>query len=617
MATTPSIFLKDVQSWNLKAMPNGYPKEYSEWSKMSEDKECCSALNKSGRPAMLNAYILKALHEYAKGSNSDIGLLNLAAGDVPSFATEWHKPDGTVLARATASGLLQITVINPVNGKYEKIPVLGNRNDHFDASSVMLLYLAIEAEKNKQAGLTDHAWTWACMQAARDGFNANGFVPEDLARLASDCLQCAFADPDVVAKDDKDLKKRLIPASINAGNTVTLLPEDDIRNKKFASGVILCGDPQLMKPAECRTVMTNLKNQTIQSLRENPLVAEYVSSRTWTPEEEMLIQRFPDDTVVPEEIVKAVMRFLRSRDMRAPFVNFAWRGITGYGKSTGVAMMSCILNTPLVWMTCSSSTDREYFLSVFVPEGRKDFMSNRLPTFDDIMSDPEAAYEMLTGHEKVNPTYQEVLEAYGKAYMRTASEAPSYKLVESDYVSALERGWIVEVQEYSRIRDSGVLTALNNMDRPGAIIPMADGTKRVRHKNAITFWTDNSGYVSCRPVDPSVKRRLDTISNSFKMEKSLAIARLKQNLPDFNNNALLEKLYSVWDKIVAYCKDKEITDGDVSIVELERWAAVVQMEGEETMIDSCLECVIAKAADDPDTQDELVEFVRQEINKRI
>ena len=607
MSKSLSLFMKDSNGFDLSWLPDAY-------KKLPKSSTVHSFHVKAGHendPILLNSYIVNALHNYALDSGSEIGLVQIsdgmADGSQPAYASEMKFGGfGKLLSYASGNGTLNISIVD--NGKYSKIPPIGNKNDRFDASSLLLIYLCIEADKNKKEGREDNAWTWGKMQAARDDVAAQGFVRDELLRLANATLFEAF--------EDENPETALV-GNIMAGNSIALLSKARVENCEFVSGKILAGDPEILKPAEFRNVRNTTGPRTIGDLKKDPVIAEYVQSLHWEPEEELLIQKFPDSTVVPEQIEKTVYRFILSLkgNYANPFVNFSWRGITGFGKSTGVAMMSAILHTPLVWLTCSSSTDREYFLSSFVPEGRKEYLNNILPTFDDIMMDPVAAYEKLTGEIKSDVTEQAILEAYGRAYAKAAQSTPSYKLVESDFVTALVRGYIVEIQEYSRIRDSGVLTALNNLDRPGCVIPMADGSKKVRHRNAITFWTDNSGYVSCRPVDPSVKRRLDAVYNSFKMEKELAIARIQQNLPDFKDYKLLDKLYTIWSRLVQYCKEHEITDGDISIVELERWCALVQMEGTADLEATCYETIIGKAADDEDGQNELLDFLRLELAK--
>ena len=186
--------------------------------------------------------------------------------------------------------------------------------------------------------------------------------------------------------------------------------------------------------------------------------AGYTSTLNWTPEEELLIPEFADDFPVPEETLKIARRFVMTRGDKRPMVQFMWRGPTSIGKSTGVECLAAILHMPLLRMTCHPNMETADFLADFVPDTNG--MGNaELPTFDQMEFDPVGSYEMLTGQEDMSATSQMCLEAYGKA-MAAQSNTPRFKFVESNYVKALERGYIVEIQEASRIRNAGVKARL-------------------------------------------------------------------------------------------------------------------------------------------------------------
>jgi hypothetical protein len=93
----------------------------------------------------------------------------------------------------------------------------------------------------------------------------------------------------------------------------------------------------------------------------------------------------------------------------------------------------------------------------------------------------------------------------------------------------------------------------------------------------------------------------------------MAMDRLKTNVPGLTD-VQRKRLYNIWEGIVRFCKDNEITEGDISIVELELWGAVVSWEGEADLLESCIDCVISKATNDPDTQEELIEFVKLKLS---
>ena len=138
-------------------------------------------------------------------------------------------------------------------------------------------------------------------------------------------------------------------------------------------------------------------------------------------------------------------RFVKSREFKVPINNMCWRGGTGFGKSTGAEILACILHTPFVRITCSSQTELNDFLSQFVPNPDADSsaLAASLPTFEEIKMDPVGAYEVLTGKIDEGIEADEVMKARDEALV-ARSNASHFKLVVSPFVTALERGWIVE-----------------------------------------------------------------------------------------------------------------------------------------------------------------------------
>lgn len=333
----------------------------------------------------------------------------------------------------------------------------------------------------------------------------------------------------------------------------------------------------------------------------------YADTQKWSPEEEELIPTFPDDYPVLPEAVKIAKRYVRTRDEKRPMNNFLWRGITSYGKSTGVEQIAALLHVPLVRVTCSSDKETQDFLSQFVPCNDENVAeAQNLPTVEQILYDPDGSWETITGEEREGVTADECLAELLRRAGR-AGDAPRFKHIESNYVKALAHGWICEVQEISAIRDPGVLKGLNEYDRPGAILPLANGDTVRRHHDAMVIYTDNVGYAASRPVDQSVIRRVAFAIDSYEMPEATVVARVKYNT-GFDDDKLLEAMYITWRKIQQYCEEHEITEGCVSVTELEMWAACIKAEGGSSGVvyDTCRECVVAKATSRKQEQDEIV-----------
>ena len=399
------------------------------------------------------------------------------------------------------------------------------------------------------------------------------------------------------------------PANIPSDNNLDMLVKKRVSMGAFngtlikGSVNILAGNSGKKKPTKLRLTVKEAKAE----------FAIYAASHDWSEDEAMFIPSFPDDFPVPTEAIKIARRFVNTSTNTRPMRNFIWRGITSYGKSTGVEVIACILNLPLLRMTCHSNMETQQFLSDFVPDTSSVPDTAMLPDFDTITYDPVEAYFQLTGIEDENVTSDECLKAYGEAYAALSSTPPRYKHVQSNYVKALTRGYIVEIQECSRIKDSGVLVGLNEFDRPGAVIPLIDGSYAKRADDAMVIYTDNIGYTSCRPMDQSAVRRTAFAINSYTMTKDDIISRVRYNTTA--DDQLIESCYAVWSDIQTYCKDHDMTEGEISVTELEMLVQTILCDGNAYARDDVIDCIISKATTDYDEHTELINLIDTNASK--
>ena len=269
---------------------------------------------------------------------------------------------------------------------------------------------------------------------------------------------------------------------------------------------------------------------------------------------------------------------------------------------------------PLLRMTCHTDMVTQDFLSDFVPDTSAAANTDNLPDFETIQFDPEMAYEMLTGTRDENATEDMCLKAYGEAVAKRNSSSPHFVHVMSNYVKALTKGYIVEVQEVSRIKDAGVLVGLNEYDRPNSVIPLLDGSYARRDENAICIFTDNVGYNSCRPVDPSVLRRMSFIIDSYELPKEMVIDRIKYNT-GFDDDEIIEDCYNLWNDFSQYCQEHDITQGAVSVTELEMLVMTIKYDGISNILENITDTLVSKATSDYEERQELLDFINTNISK--
>lgn len=389
--------------------------------------------------------------------------------------------------------------------------------------------------------------------------------------------------------------------------------------------------------------------------------AQYSDGREWTPMERMMIPTFPDDTPIMPEVWYIAKRICDTEGSVNPVCNFLWRGITSYGKSTGIKQLACILNMPLLIQTCHTNMEAQELKSSYVPASQDDGLPlcaeemalpgdtgnqkvEKPPYYADAMAhlmsadeqtrkevldasgflagllaDTEAAMEQLTGKSGLTISPDDACWLYTTVYaeMQTASlgkmlkalsasekedpNKPQFKHILAPYIKAMVNGYMVELQEISRIRDSGVLVSINEMDHPGALIQLMNGAVARRHKKAICAYSDNVGYSSCRAIDQSVIRRFAFVLDSYELTKEQLLDRVRRNT-GCKDESLMELAYNLWEKVDSFCKQNSITEGSVSATELERFVQAVMYDGPDSIRENLDSCIISKASSDIEDQ---------------
>lgn len=568
-------------SWDLSKLP-----DYIACASMiSNDPNHLCSINTTGS-VKLNGYITSAILDFCKGRNSNICIVKIGKG---CYASEWKRDDGKyIIAYANSSGELNASIVS-VEKKAQKfmaVPEIGNPSDDLNTTSILAMYIQMLCEPD---GTDATQEAYDCLSRCAESYSKSFEAPLDDLYKLNDYIQ-------------ESLNGNKIPINIQHG-AIDMLTKPRVANNAL-KGAVLCGHSDIICPGAAAA--SSGKKMTITEAKA--LFQSYADRRKWTPAEEARIRSFPDDYIVPEEVIEIADWFINSRGSKLPANNVCWRGVTGCGKSTGAAILSCILHTPLYIMTCSTTTETRDFLSSLIP-ATKPSLSVNLPSIEDIWIDPEAAYEQITGIHVDNVTSQQVLEKYGEACVANSSESNYFKRVKSEYIKALESGAIVEIQEFSRIKDSGVLVGLNEYDHEGAVIPLIDDEQVTRHKDAICLWTDNVGYGSCRTVDPSVMRRMNFVIDTFELEKEKVISRALYNTDNILPKETVSAMYEVWKAIRDYCEKEDITDGDLSPCDLENWISRVGHVGLSNVNDIARKCLVSKVTTDRETQERITTTV--------
>jgi len=124
---------KNQEGWKSE----NRPVPYNSWQNTSNPAYCsCYNTSISHAPTKLNAFCVRALLSLSDRKNAEIGVCKVTAG---SYASQWNRPDGTViLASAQSNGALT-AAIREQTGRHKPVPGLGNKDTSFDPSSILAL----------------------------------------------------------------------------------------------------------------------------------------------------------------------------------------------------------------------------------------------------------------------------------------------------------------------------------------------------------------------------------------------------------------------------------------------------------------------------------------------
>lgn len=274
-------------------------------------------------------------------------------------------------------------------------------------------------------------------------------------------------------------------------------------------------------------------------------LADYTSV-TLSESEKRMVPSIPEWYVQPAVLSELVDLVCCSTKTTKPKRNFMFRGPSSTGKTSLARALAAKLNKPYVYLTCSADTESYDFLG------------------------------------------QPMYDSEGKI-----------KFVESQFISAIKKGWVVEIQEPYIIAKQGVLTALNGLLDDSNGITLSTGEYITRHPDTVVILTTNVDYVGCRQPNQSVLRRMNAIYD-IEMPTELEIKNRVKSVTKFNDDNLLDKIIEVFFKVNELLESEDCTDGVCTVSELIDWVSTIIITGSIT--DSAVSTIISKATYDKDIQ---------------
>lgn len=465
------------------------------------------------------------------------------------------------------------------------------------------------------------AVTAALLPFALEDDEANGLYRD----IYSDI--CFLSGEKNMPKDTTDLSKKLLILTDNLYRRSEKLPTSDP-----AALVMSANQISTLRQTELSVKGSiDLGNfdpvhfQFQGAISEENFEGKYAyQARNWTDSEKALIPKIRGDYVMPSYVPKICGRMKATTKYPSPMRTVLLSGPAGAGKTEASRAILAGIGLPYLVQTCGEGTEFLDLIGQVMPAGQSSPVSFEdirkalaLPNTDDIINDPESAYEKMYGvspdgvvdegellHEVCQRTVDEV--------RKLGDAGKDFIYIESPLIKAVKNGYGFELQEVDMLKRPSIIVGLNALLESGhnSIITLPTGEIIRKHPDCTIIFTDNGNYEGSRKLNQAVLSRMSMVylldDPTADEMRSRAMSRLH-----FPNEVLLGRMTKVIKDIQRYIRDEDITDGVCGQRELENWAMSVMVDAEiaemtgaqitDDMVHDCaIETVINKASQDPD-----------------
>ncbi|HCR4508249.1 TPA: AAA family ATPase [Enterococcus faecium] len=197
------------------------------------------------------------------------------------------------------------------------------------------------------------------------------------------------------------------------------------------------------------------------------------------------------------------------QDPEMKISNVLLEGDAGSGKTQLAKALSADLQLPYTKVTCFADMDKSDVFGALLPvvDSNKEQDQELLEAIyqTDTL---EAVLTLIQNHYGIDPfSAKEKLAELVQRIEADYPDAIHYSYYPSEIVRAIEKGYLLEIQEPTVIRDASVLVALNSALEPNGMLNLPTGIIR-RHPDCVIVITTNRNYQRNRPLNESLRDRM-------------------------------------------------------------------------------------------------------------
>lgn len=252
-------------------------------------------------------------------------------------------------------------------------------------------------------------------------------------------------------------------------------------------------------------------------------------------EKQMIWQKPTSHRTSQEEQRIAAEIFENWNDPEMKISNILLEGDAGSGKTQLAKALSADLQLPYTKITCFADMDKSDVFGALLPIVESDVDEdqelidaiNQTETLEAVLRLIKHYYNLSTEMAKSK------LADFIKRMEQNENSNVRYKYYPSEIVRAIEKGYLLEIQEPTVIRDASVLVALNSALEPNGLLNLPTGVV-VRHPDCVIIITTNRNYQGNRPLNESLRDRMqhaekmDLPSLEVMAERALGKTKIQQ-----------------------------------------------------------------------------------------